>query len=74
MTMKAEKKEIVLPPGTRRVINVHMVAAKMGCGWRHILRMADAKEFPWGFKLGSLRRWDEREVDEFIASGGRVAS
>ena len=29
---------------------------RLGCSWRHVLRLADRGAMPWGLKLGSLRR------------------
>jgi excisionase family DNA binding protein len=56
------------PPG-RHLIDAKEVARRLGCSWRHVLRLADAGLMPWGVKLGALRRWDSREIEEFIAGG-----
>jgi excisionase family DNA binding protein len=55
----------------RRLADAREVARLLGCSWRTVLRLADAGLFPWGVKLGSLRRWDLREVEDFIAAGCR---
>lgn len=36
---------------------------------RHIYRLADAGRIPWGVKLGNLRRWSRREIEEWEAGG-----
>jgi hypothetical protein len=53
----------------RRLGDKQAVAEKFGCSWRTVLRLADAGCIPWGFKIGSLRRWDLAELDAFIADG-----
>ncbi len=57
-----------VPPG-RMLIDVHTVAAKYGADERSISRWADAGKIPFGVKLGSLRRWDNAEIDAHIAGG-----
>jgi excisionase family DNA binding protein len=49
-------------------LDVKQVAARLSCSWRHVFRMADRGEIPWGFKLGALRRWDATELEEWIAN------
>lgn len=58
---------------TCRYIDAKAVGRMFGCSWRHILRLADAGKFPWGVKLGSLRRWDVEELEEFAANGCRLS-
>jgi predicted DNA-binding transcriptional regulator AlpA len=53
----------------RRLIDAKGVGRILGCSWRHVLRLADQSVLPWGYKLGSLRRWDLSEIEAFIASG-----
>lgn len=59
---------------SRRLIDCHEVARRLGCSWRTVYRLADTGRIPWGLKLGSLRRWDAAEIDAFIASGCRPLS
>jgi predicted DNA-binding transcriptional regulator AlpA len=54
---------------TRHLIDAKEVARRLGCSWRHVLRLADAGLMPWGVKLGALRRWDCKEIEDFIAGG-----
>jgi predicted DNA-binding transcriptional regulator AlpA len=54
---------------TRRLLDVHDVAALMRCSWRTVLRLADAGKLPWGVKIGGLRRWDSVVIDSYIANG-----
>jgi predicted DNA-binding transcriptional regulator AlpA len=37
--------------------------------WRTVYRYADAGLMPWGFKIGTLRRWDMDEIERWIANG-----
>ena len=55
------------PP--RRLGKVKDVGSRLNCSWRHVLRMADQGLMPWGYKLGSLRRWDMDEIEAWIAGG-----
>lgn len=59
-----------MPPG-RKLIDVHVVAAKYGVDVRSVFRWADSGRIPFGIKLGSLRRWDLAEIDAHIAGGCR---
>ena len=52
-----------------RMMTVNQVAARLGCSWRHVLRMADRGAAPFGVKLGSLRRWPADELEAWIAAG-----
>jgi predicted DNA-binding transcriptional regulator AlpA len=52
----------------RRLIDAKATGRKFGCSWRTVFRLADAGKIPSGIKLGSLRRWDEVELDNFIAN------
>jgi predicted DNA-binding transcriptional regulator AlpA len=54
---------------SRRLGDAKDVGKLLKCSWRHVIRLADAGEIPWGFKLGRLRRWDLSEIEAFIASG-----
>jgi excisionase family DNA binding protein len=55
----------------RRLVDAREVARLLGCSWRTVLRLADAGVIPWGLKLGSLRRWDLSQIEDFIAGGGK---
>jgi excisionase family DNA binding protein len=56
-----------------RLIDAGAVGRLLGCSPRTVLRLADAGRLPWGVKLGALRRWDRREVEQFIDSGCKSA-
>jgi predicted DNA-binding transcriptional regulator AlpA len=56
------------PPG-RRLVDGPSAAAKMGCSYRHWLRLADSGRAPGGLKLGALRRWDLDALDAWIQGG-----
>jgi len=53
----------------KQLIDAKGVAAKLGCDWRTVARLADAGRMPWGCKVGALRRWEVGEVDAWIADG-----
>jgi excisionase family DNA binding protein len=53
-------------PPRRRLLVAAEVAELLGCSWRHILRMADRGDMPWGVKVGHLRRWDVAEIEKWI--------
>ncbi len=61
--------ERIAGPLGRQLIDGPAAARKLGCSYRHWLRMADASMAPRGVKLGSLRRWDVAEIDAWIAAG-----
>ncbi|HYT87444.1 MAG TPA: hypothetical protein VEL76_01890 [Gemmataceae bacterium] len=54
---------------SHRLGDAKQVGARLGCSWRHVLRMADRGLMPWGLKLGSLRRWNMDELERWIAAG-----
>lgn len=65
--MNAER--FTLP--TRQAWNADEVAARLGCSVRHVFRMADAGLMPWGFKLGTLRRWNSDEIESWVSGGAK---
>jgi hypothetical protein len=65
----ADRPESLLTAPIQPLFDVHDVAARLKCSWRHALRLADRGEMPFGHKLGALRRWDPREIEDWIASG-----
>jgi predicted DNA-binding transcriptional regulator AlpA len=62
--------ELVTP--RPRFLDAKQVGARLGCSWRHVLRMADRGLMPWGVKLGALRRWDPEEIELWIKDGCRA--
>jgi excisionase family DNA binding protein len=50
-------------------VDAKEVGRLLGCSWRTVFRLADAGRIPWGVKLGSLRRWDLSQIEDFIAAG-----
>ena len=63
--------ETATPAATRprRMFTTKQVGERLGCSWRHVLRLADAGKMPAGLKLGALRRWDADELERWIAGG-----
>lgn len=53
----------------RRLGDVRQVSALTSMTWRTIYRYADAGLMPFGFKIGSLRRWDLDEIERWIKGG-----
>jgi excisionase family DNA binding protein len=54
-----------------RLLTASEVGRLLGCSTRHILRLADRGAMPWGLKLGGLRRWDIREIENWVDGGCR---
>lgn len=50
-------------------LNIADLARRFKTSARHIYRMADRGRMPWGVKLGALRRWSRREIEEWEAGG-----
>lgn len=53
----------------RRLIDAKEVGRFLGVSWRTIYRLADSGRIPWGVRIGSLRRWDIRELESFVGGG-----
>jgi len=51
------------------LIDVKEFAAKLSCNPKHVRRMADSGRCPPAIRLGGLRRWSRKEVDDWIADG-----
>jgi predicted DNA-binding transcriptional regulator AlpA len=58
-------------PPSPQLLDAKQVGVRLGCSWRHVLRMADRGLMPWGAKLGALRRWSADELEDWIKSGCR---
>jgi excisionase family DNA binding protein len=54
---------------SRRMLDAKQVAARLGCSWRTIYRLADMGQMPFGVKIGALRRWDADEIERWIDDG-----
>jgi hypothetical protein len=57
------------PSPARRLGDVEAVADLCSWSTRTVLRAADAGLMPAGFKIGGLRRWDLKVIEEWIAAG-----
>jgi predicted DNA-binding transcriptional regulator AlpA len=53
----------------RYLIDAKEVGKKLKCSWRTVYRHADQGLIPLGVKVGSNRRWDAIELDNFIKGG-----
>jgi predicted DNA-binding transcriptional regulator AlpA len=68
-TLTAPTEGTTATPPPRRFLDAKQVGIRLGCSWRHVLRMADRGLMPWGVKLGALRRWDADQLEAWIAAG-----
>lgn len=55
--------------GPAELLDVGAVAAMLGCGRRHVYRLADSGRMPRPVKLGVLVRWRRAEVLAWIEGG-----
>ena len=53
----------------RKLGDASDVAEMCDCCERTIYRLADAGKMPFGVKVGSLRRWDLDEIEQWIRDG-----
>ena len=62
---------IVSPPAesTAKLLDVEAVADMLGCSTRHVYRLSDAGRMPRHLKLGSLARWSQESIEEWIRNG-----
>ena len=50
-----------------RLLTVKEVAAMLHLGERSVWKFSACGEFPAPIKIGRLRRWDHRDLDDWIA-------
>jgi excisionase family DNA binding protein len=51
------------------LLNVQQIASMLKCSPRHVYRMADSGAMPRPRHLGSLIRWSQIEIEEWVAAG-----
>ena len=51
------------------LLDVHAVAARLGCSTRHVCRLREAGRMPQSVKLGALVRWSRAAIDAWIFEG-----
>ena len=56
-------------PQGSSLLDVQQVAVMLACSPRSVFRLADAGRIPFGVKLGAMRRWDARQLEDFISNG-----
>ena len=56
------------------LLDVKQVADRLGCSWRSIYRLADNGQFPFGLKVGNLRRWTPDQIENFIGQQTQQAA
>jgi excisionase family DNA binding protein len=59
---------------SRRLIPAGRVADKLGICPRTVFRLAEEGRIPFGVKVGASRRWDETQLDSWIAGGCKPTS
>lgn len=60
----------VLPAGSpAKLWDVDFVAQLCDCSTRHVYRLSDAGLMPAPVRLGSLVRWSQTAIEEWIAAG-----
>jgi excisionase family DNA binding protein len=52
-----------------KLLDVQAVAEMLGCSSRHVYRLSDAGRMPSPVKLGSLVRWSDTAIREWIDQG-----
>ncbi len=52
-----------------KLIDVQAVADLLDCSPRHIYRLTDTGRMPGPVKLGTLARWPQRAIEEWIGNG-----
>ncbi len=52
-----------------RLLSDKEVAKMLGCSTRHVRRQADAGMMPWGVKVGNLRRWPAKSLEDWVVAG-----
>lgn len=61
------------PAPLPELLDVVAVAALLSCSPRHVLRLAGNRRMPPAVKVGRLRRWSRRSIEQWIANGGSDA-
>lgn len=69
MASHESERRIETPTHFRRLGDGRAAAKLADCSLRHWLRMAADGRAPKGVKLGALRKWDLREIEEWIEAG-----
>jgi excisionase family DNA binding protein len=54
------------PPA--KLIDVQAVAEMLGCSTRHVYRLSDAGRMPAPVKIGTLVRWSQMAITDWIAA------
>ena len=54
---------------SHRLLNEKEVAKMLGCSPRTVRRQADAGTMPWGVKVGNLRRWPAKSLEDWVVAG-----
>jgi excisionase family DNA binding protein len=52
-----------------KLLDVQAVADLLDCSPRHIYRLTDTGRMPGPVKFGTLARWPQRAIEEWIGNG-----
>ena len=67
------KREVAVPAGAERLLNVYEVAARLRVSSRQVWKLAAAGQIPQPLKLARSARWRASDIDRFIADGCSMA-
>jgi len=68
-TNNTNSKKVVADQGDVALLDVKRVANLLGCSPRTVYRLSDAGRMPRPCKLGSLVRWSQSAIQEWITNG-----
>ena len=55
------------------LLTIRQIAVILGCSTRHVQRLADGGKMPRPIRLGTLLRWPQLVIEEWVASGCPVS-
>lgn len=61
-----ERRQAAAVADDSALLDVHAVAAMLGCSARHVYRLSDSGRMPPPVKLGALVRWKRTSLFEWI--------
>ena len=56
------------PFGTAALVDAEEIAQFLSCSPKHVRRMADSGQFPKPVKVGRLKRWPRKAIEQWINS------
>ena len=55
------------------LLSIRQIAGILGCSTRHVQRLADGGKMPRPIRLGTLLRWPQLVIEEWVAGGCPVS-